>query len=277
MATVVLTKGTTEADLEAKIHTALCKALPWLRESALTHQVRFSFKIGRASVEIDGAADAAEGRTDLLVQADGNPLAVFELKRQGLALTREDEAQGLSYAKVMNPPYPLVVITNGDETRSLATHTGAPWKPETPSEEEFAKLVDAAGRVAAGALKEAVATLMGSAPAVWMQAVRAASNAHIGELAGDWDQPARPFVRNFLFPRKAAWAAMEALREDLRFVLIHGAPLVGKSSVLREVTVRSVCSADMAVLFVDADEGRGILQAVADLLASALSWPVTTG
>jgi hypothetical protein len=31
----------------------------------------------------------------------------------------------------------------------------------------------------------------------------------------------------------------------------------------------------MAVLFVDGDEGRGILQAVADLLASALSWPVT--
>ena len=56
---------------------------------------------------------------------------------------------------------------------------------------------------------EAVATLMGSAPAVWMQAVRAASNAHILEMTGDWDEPSRPFVRSFLFPRKAAWAAKD--------------------------------------------------------------------
>ena len=39
--------------------------------------------------------------------------------------------------------------------------------------------------------------------------------------------------------------------------------------------MRSVRSADVAVLFVDADDGRGVLQAVADLLTSALSWPVT--
>jgi hypothetical protein len=50
---------------------------------------------------------------------------------------------------------------------------------------------------------------------------------------------------------------------------------VGKSNVLREVTQQSVASKDMAVLFVAADEGRGILQAIADLITSALSSPVT--
>jgi hypothetical protein len=274
MATEVLTKNPTEADLEAKIHAALCRAFPWVPEGALTHQVRFSFAIGRTTVEIDGAT-AAEGRTDILVQLRGKPLAVFELKRQGSALSREDEAQGLSYAKVMDPPYPLVVITNGDETRRLAAHTGEPWQPETQSEEAFAKLVDSAGRVATSAIKEAVSTLMGSSPTVWMNAVRTASATHIREMTGDWDEPSRPFVRNFLFPRKATFATLDLLGKGHRFFLIHGAPLVGKSSVLRELTVRSVASEDMAVLFVDADEGRGILQAVADLLASALSWPVT--
>ena len=39
--------------------------------------------------------------------------------------------------------------------------------------------------------------------------------------------------------------------------------------------MRSTKLTDMAVLFVEANEGRGIFQTVADLLASALSWPVT--
>jgi hypothetical protein len=38
---------------------------------------------------------------------------------------------------------------------------------------------------------------------------------------------------------------------------------------------RTADSKDVAVLFVAADEGGGILQAIADLLSSALAWPVT--
>jgi hypothetical protein len=274
MATEVLTKNPTETELEAKIRGALCKALPWVPEGALTHQVRFAFSIGRASVEIDGTA-TAEGRTDILVQLHGKPLAVFELKRPGLELTADDEAQGLSYAKVMDPPYPLVFITNGDDTRMLASHTGQPWEPVTRSEQEFSNLVQSAALVATAAIKEAVSTLMGSSPAVWMQAVHAASRQHIQEMTGDWDQPLRPFVRDFLFPRKATLATIDQLNKGSRFFLVYGAPLVGKSSFVRELCVRSTKIANMAVLFVEADEGRGILQAVADLLASALSWPVT--
>lgn len=63
------------------------------------------------------------------------PLCVFELKRQGLALTAEDEAQGLSYANLLQPRFPLVVITNGDETRFLESHNGKTWQPSSPSEE----------------------------------------------------------------------------------------------------------------------------------------------
>jgi hypothetical protein len=272
--TEILTKAPTEAELEAKIRAALCKALPWIPEGALTHQVRFSFAIGRARVEIDGVA-TAEGRIDVLVQLNGKPLAVFELKRPGVELSVDDEAQGLSYAKVMNPPYPLVVITNGDETRILASHTGQPWTPETGSEQDFEKLVQSAGIVATAAIKEAVSTLMGSSPAVWMQAVSAASRERIREMTGDWDEPLRPFVRNFLFPRRATLAIVHLLSQGQRFFLVYGAPLVGKSSVLRELCRRTRELATMAVLFVEADEGRGILQAIADLLSSALAWPVS--
>jgi len=58
-------------------------------------------------------------------------------------------------------------------------------------------------------------------------------------------------------------------------LLIEGAPLVSKSSLLREMVRRTADSTDMAVLFIPADEGGGIFQTVADLLSSALAWPVT--
>ena len=57
--------------------------------------------------------------------------------------------------------------------------------------------------------------------------------------------------------------------------MIEGAPLVSKSSLLREMVRRTADSTDMAVLFIPADEGGGIFQTVADLLSSALAWPVT--
>ena len=274
MTTKTLTQGPTEADLEAEIHAALRKTFPWLPGNALTHQIQFSFTIGRTSVSIDGTA-TARGRTDILVYAHGNPLAVFELKRRGHALTADDETQGLSYAKVLTPPFPLVVVTNGDETRILAAHSGEAWQPETPTEEEFQKLVAAAARAATGDLKRAVSTLMGSNSAVWMQAVRAASDAHIDEMSGPWDDPRFPFVRGFLFPRKATAMIAHLLGEGKRFLLIEGAPLVGKSNLLRELVLRTADSANMAVLFVAANEGRGLLQSVADVLAAALAWPIT--
>ncbi|WP_456763170.1 hypothetical protein [Bradyrhizobium sp. USDA 4011] len=55
----------------------------------------------------------------MLVRWNETPLAVLELKRKGSALTEADVEQGLSYASVIRPRFPLVVVTNGDETRIL--------------------------------------------------------------------------------------------------------------------------------------------------------------
>jgi hypothetical protein len=275
MTTKKLTQGPTEADLEAEVHGAIRKVFPWLPAGALMHQVRFSFTVGRVRLTIDGAATAAEGRTDVLVQAHGKPLAVLELKRHGVSLTPDDKAQGLSYANVMKPRFPLLILTNGDETQLIEAHSGTPWQPTTFSEEEFAKLVAAAGRAATHDLKQAVSTLMGTNPDVWLQAVRATSQFTIDEMSGSWDDPLYPFVRGFILPRKATMAAAAALRKGQRFLLVRAAPLAGKSNLLRELVLRASNMADMAVLFVVADEGRGIIASIADLLATTLAWPIT--
>jgi hypothetical protein len=165
---------------------------------------------------------------------------------------------------VIRRRFPPVVVTNGDGTRILESYSGKDLAQRTVSKKEFQNCVTVAGQD----VKNAISTLMGSNPHVWMQAVRIAYDAYVDELSGAWNDPMRPFVKDFLFPRKAAVFVEAALTEGRRFVLIDGAPLVGKSSLLREMVRRTADSREMAVLFIAADEGGGIFQAIADLLSS---------
>ncbi|CAG1005900.1 hypothetical protein RHIZO_03214 [Rhizobiaceae bacterium] len=272
-----LTTAPTEADLEARIHAALRLAFPWLAPGSLKHETKFAFKFGHREIEIDGrTVSAAQARADILVIHDGKPLAVLELKRAGIALTPEDSEQGLSYARMLHPQPPLVVVTNGDDTVILETHSGQEWKPASPSEAALGELMVAAGKLAAADLREAVATLMGPGSLVWMSAVRAATQQTLSAMTGRWEEFDRPFVDGFLIPREATDEARRALLGSKRITIVEGAPLAGKSSVLREIALSEAASEDMAVLFVEADSyGGGIIAAIAGILADALGWQVT--
>ena len=145
----------------------------------------------------------ADARLDILLEKDGKPLAVMELKRPRIKLTADDGAQGLSYARLVQPPAPIVVVTNGTDVRILETSTGNPWKPATATEDAFKDLITQASRVAGVDIRHAIDTLMGTAPNVWMQAVRLVSTETIEELTASWDEPALPFAADFLTPRAA--------------------------------------------------------------------------
>ncbi len=271
-----LTTLPTEADLEGAIQAGIRRAFPWLPEGAIRHQTKFAFSFGRATIEVDGAiASRSEARADILLYWGEQPLAVLELKRHGVALTKGDEEQGLSYARMLHPSPPLVAVTNGEDVRLLETHTGQPWNPSNAEETAFRQLVGAASRVAAHDVKQAVSTLMGSSPDIWAQAVREASASSIAELSGSWGNAQFSFVPEFLVPRKATAAVLNLLRQGSRLVTVEGPPLVGKSSVLREVVERTADADDLVVFFVEAEAGGGVFQGIADVLRSALSWPVT--
>ena len=200
-----LTSSPTEADLEAEIHHAIQKAFSWLAAGSIRHQTKFSFTFGRKKVKVDGSeASRAEARSDIVLYQGEVPVAVLELKRTGVPLTEDDDAQGLSYARVLNPSPPLVVVTNGADLHFIETHNGKRWEPTQRSEQALQALVSSAARVATADMKLAIDTLMGTNAAVWMQAVRQAATETIDELTASWDEPARPFARDFLIPRKAA-------------------------------------------------------------------------
>ena len=224
-----------------------------------------------------GKSFRAEGRADIIVHAKSKPHAVLELKRGDKPITQDDADQGLSYARMLTPMPPLVIVTNGKDVRFLATHTGADWKPAIVSEAEFAKLVEAASRAASVDIKQAVQVLLGMGNDIWVSAVCQATAMTLEELSGSWDEPFLPFVPDHLIPRKATKQAPALLYRPARAVIVEGAPLSGKSkSALREVALRTADSKDFAVLFIEADGyGPGCIQRLANMLSSTLAWSVS--
>ena len=155
-------------------------------------------------------------------------------------MTRDDAEQGLSYSSFLRPHPPLVVVTNGEDVQFFESHTGASWSPREPSEQELHRLVVAAGQVAAVDLKRAIEVLLGPTSRVWVEAVRKTTSEVLEEVTGNWDQPLLPFVREFLIPRTATENVLGAIRRS-RIVIVEGSPLIGKSSILRELALRDNC------------------------------------
>lgn len=270
------TVGPTEADLESRIDATIRLAFPLLPRDGVRHQTTFSFRLGGNKITVDGKEkDAAHSRSDVILYFQDKPLAVLELKRNGLALTEDDSKQGLSYARVLDPSPPLVVISNGQIVRLVETHSGNDWHPAERTEQTVAALIQSSARLAANDVKLAVSTLMGTNPDVWVQAIRHTSATNIEELSGEWKDRLLPFVRGFLIPRKATRTVKEALQQGARFIILEGVPLAGKSNVLRELVQSMKSDPSLVVLFIESEGSVTVLQQIADTLAQQLNWPVS--
>ena len=279
MTTTQATIGKTETDLEARANAALQQAMPWLDVTGIKHQLTFSFRLGHKDVEIDGVKSShRRGRLDILVESGGKRLAILELKKPEQALDEDDVAQGLSYARVLHPRPPIVVVSNGSETCTYATATGRQLEDGLPDEQDFSKLIDAAMKIADSDLRDAITTLMGPGSDVWMAAIRAATEQTLDDMTGDWSDPCPPFTANYHLSRKASREVLTALKGSRRVIAVEGAPLIGKSHVLRELAIRTKHSEEMAVLLVEASgtAAVGIADEVARLLGAAVGWRIST-
>ena len=119
---------TSEADLEAEIHRALKLAFFALPPDTIRHQPTLRFQLGHQQFEVDGLKSASPNvHCDVLVKYRGRLLAILELKRPDQALATIDAKQALSYAKVLDPSPPLVVVTNGHAVQFYETYTGTTW------------------------------------------------------------------------------------------------------------------------------------------------------
>lgn len=85
--------------------------------SELEWEYRVTVQIGRTTVR----PSRVTGVLDILVSRNGQNLFLVEAKHPGENLTSRDRDQGISYASLVRPIAPYVLVTNGDDFRLYET------------------------------------------------------------------------------------------------------------------------------------------------------------
>lgn len=264
-----------EAELESRIATALMQAFPNIGRDQLVEQRRFTVQLGRATHTFDSTALWEKaGRADILLFLGERPLAVLEIKREDLELGTDDYAQAQSYANQLTPRPPLVIVSNGEETRVYDANTGAEWAGGDDAQAGVRQLLANAAKVAAADMRWAIEALMGRETEVWTLAVRDCTARLIAELTNPPGERGLPFAQTFLFSRVATQRATKLLKEGPAVAVVEGPPVSGKSSLLRDLAVRTETSEDLAVLMLRGS-GPGLYRAVANLFAAELDWTLS--
>ena len=267
----------TEAQLEAHVLTLAREQFAHMDPGCFQIERILKFKVGRSNFTIDGgAAWSTEGRADLLLFYGEKPLAVIELKREDKPLTLEDLTQGQSYAGILLPHPPLVIVSNGKETWVRQAHDGKPLPVDLEGASMIEKTFENVGKLAAADNSWAIEVLMGPEASVWVEAVRQRTDDLIERMTGEPDDSRKPFGRGLLFHRRATAEILDRFEAGTPAILVVGAPLAGKSNVLRDLAVATRASPDWAVLMVNgATTGAGLFQRLANLLGEALEWKLS--
>lgn len=267
--------NTAEADFEARLHNVLRTTFPWISPGALNHQLTFTVKLGHATIEIDGKPKSAQGRLDALIQNGGENLAVLELKRPSHGLVESDLKQALSYARLVSPPAPLVVLSNGRETEVYCSYTGDKIEGSTLLEDQFLELVKSSSKVALNRKKDAIEMLLGPNEKVWSKVFLKISEDSFDELTGQLSDLLSPLTEGFRVPRIITSDILEEVSMGTAVSVISGPPLSGKTNVLAELFHELKEMNELCPLFVDCgDSSQGILRSISNQLSKALGWPV---
>ncbi|MEK8020400.1 MAG: type I restriction endonuclease, partial [Candidatus Parabeggiatoa sp.] len=131
-----------EATFEARLHHELRRIFPTNDAVCITHQDTISLKFGHHKIVVDGKFKSeVRGRFDVLIEVEGKPFAIFELKKPDLPLKDEDRDQGISYARLLTPMPPLVIISNGTDTQFYQTYDKTPWKATKLDEQDIQSIL----------------------------------------------------------------------------------------------------------------------------------------
>jgi hypothetical protein len=198
----------TEAELESRIAVALAIAFPNLSGEALVQQRRFTIRLGHETFEFDSAALWEKtGRADILIFHGDRPLAVLEVKRETIDLQKADYEQAQSYANMLTPRPPLVIVSNGTDTRVYDSNAGLPLTPGLDIDATVANLLANVGKIAAADMRWAIEALMGREIDMWPRVMQKCTAKLIEELTDPPGAAGRPIARELLIPRLATQRA----------------------------------------------------------------------
>jgi hypothetical protein len=222
-----------EATFEARLNTCLQNLFPAVEPLRIKHQRIFNLHLGHHHVTIDGEPKTAVGgRLDVLILVDEIPVLLLELKSPEVQILDEDRDQGISYARLMDKMPPLVVISNGTETRFYNSYNKQPWHGSTISEETIKQLLQHALACAVADRDEAVRLLLGYKPEIWATIIKQTTEASLRDITGSIADWSHPLSEGFSIPRRMANDIEAIIGKDDRVLLLAGPPLSGKTNVL---------------------------------------------
>ncbi|MFT4407467.1 hypothetical protein ACMXY3_25640 [Bacillus cereus] len=221
-----------EATFEARAQEAIKDIFPSYATLELTHQLIFSVKLGHE--DIDVKPSIRKPRLDILIKQKERNLAVLELKRPGHLLKDEDRDQGLSYARLLTPMPPLVIVSNGKETQFYETASGELSDTRNYDAEELEKLFVRALEVAASQKEEAIRILLGKDPLIWEKVIGELNKISFQSQTGSVETLSQPIAKSFNLPREITQRIVKLVSGNNPVVAVTGAPLVGKTNVLYE-------------------------------------------
>lgn len=257
-----------EATLEARLNTELDRLFPSLERLDITHQKSFSLRLGHNHITVNGFEKViAGGRLDVLISYKDKPLAIVELKRPNIDLNSEDVEQGISYARLLNPMPPLVIISNGSDTQYYHSFDMKPWDPKEINEEIIQRLISYGISNAGIEHDEAIKILIGQQPDLWKNILINYTKGELKELEGRIDDFSLPIAADFQIERSIVGNVLDSC---LKYPLVNliGDPLSGKTSIAYQLC--HSCPNSVVPLYIDSNSNYGILQKISNRFTSGL-------
>lgn len=251
---------TNEATLEARISETLRSLFPSLEQTEFSHQLTFTIKLGHKSIQIDPKKSSASGRLDVLILYKKKPICVLELKKPTAKLTDDDRDQGISYARLLTPMPPFIVVTNGKEKHFYKTVDKQKWEAESVDEQKLQELIDYGMSIAKGSLDEAVTFLLGKDDDVWEKIIEDITKEQLDLLQGNSEEYDKPIFKGLYIQREITNKIKNDLVNSQDNLVLTGPPLSGKTNVFAQL-INSANDKSLLYLYLNmVDIGYGPLQ-----------------
>lgn len=266
-----------EATLEANLNYEVKRIFPTLGRMNISHQTSFSITLGRKTYKVNGKENyKAYGRLDALIKIDDKPFLLMELKKPDLKLSKDDKEQGISYARLLTPMPPLVVITNGMDCEFYTTIDSQEWVPNNIDEEAVKAIFENAAECAVKDIDDSAKFLLGKQPEIWKKIIEEYTKNIIEDISGSLTDSTKPLINGLSIKRSIAGKLLNAIKKRKELVVLLGAPLSGKTNVINQICIKSHEN-NIIPLYVEAGSlDYGIIQHLANQLAKNL-FRVTTG
>jgi len=259
-----------EFDLEARIHAVLKQIFPSFLSVGLKHQKIFSFRLGHHNVSVDNVDPKNHTRaiSDVLLSLADKPVMLLELKRPGHALDGSDLDQGISYARLIPPMPPIVVLSNGDKSQMYNTYTKKPLDEEALDAAILQRILNQGASLAKDDIQSAINVLLNRMPETLISIMLEINTKNFQFKKGDISDLLKPISEEFQIKRKITQRIYEAHSNGANLIGVMGPAFSGRTTTLYQFFIKYAKRDNHLVFFVDCDDH---LSSIIQQLSTALT------